>query len=145
MRGALHDPDAPTGHWRPLWLRRTRQPRPDDLCERTAGLREVAERKILDYVFGGFFTPDRVAYLERAIDAALKRARSLSADTVTQRERVLADARRELGNIADAIRRGILAPPTRFMLEDAERRVDAPSGPSANRADRRRPPCRCSP
>jgi hypothetical protein len=53
----------------------------------------------------------------------MERALQQSTDTTAQRERVLADARRELENIATAIRAGIITPTTRQMLEDAERQV----------------------
>lgn len=86
---------------------------------------EVAEQKIVDYVFGGLFTPARLGYLERAVDAALERALSQSTDTAAQREAALREARRELENIANAIRAGIFTPTTKSMLEDAERRVAA--------------------
>ncbi len=87
--------------------------------------REVAEQKILDYVFAGLFTPARLDYLERAVDAALERALTQSTDIAAGREAALREARRELENIANAIRAGIITPTTKSMLEDAERRVAA--------------------
>jgi site-specific DNA recombinase len=83
------------------------------------------EREILAYVFGDMFAPHRVAYLERAVDAALKRALDRSTDTAAERETALRQARRELDNIAAAIRAGVITPTTKTMLEDAERRVAA--------------------
>ncbi len=52
--------------------------------------------------------PTRITYLERAVTAALKRAAAQATDTVTKREAALRDARRELDNIATAIRRSAL-------------------------------------
>ncbi|HKV45079.1 MAG TPA: recombinase family protein, partial [bacterium] len=86
---------------------------------------EVIVQKILAHIFGGLFAPHRVAYLERAVNAALSRALQHSADTVAQREAALRQARQELENIAAAIRAGIITPTTKTMLEDAERRVTA--------------------
>lgn len=87
--------------------------------------REIVEHRILDHIFGGLFTPGRIAYLERAVAAALDRTRAQATDTAAQREGALRDARHELNNIAAAIRSGIFTPTTKSMLEDAERRVAA--------------------
>lgn len=83
------------------------------------------EEAILAYVFGDLFAPPRLRYLERAVDAALERLRRHGPDLAAGRERALADARRELDNIAAAIKAGIITPTTKTMLEDAERRVAA--------------------
>ncbi len=86
---------------------------------------DVIEKKILDHVFGNLFAPHRLAYLCHAVDAALERRLRQGGDVLAQREAALRDARRELANIATAIRQGVLTPTTRAMLEDAERRVAA--------------------
>jgi hypothetical protein len=59
------------------------------------------------------------------VDAALKRALDRSTDAAAERETALRQARRELDNIAAAIRAGVITPTTKTMLEDAERRVAA--------------------
>jgi len=100
---------------------------------------DVIEQKILAHVFGDLFAPHRLAYLVRAVDAAMARALERSADTIGQRERALADAKRELNNIATAIRAGIITPTTRAMLEDAERRVAALEQGIREAKDRRAP------
>jgi hypothetical protein len=59
------------------------------------------------------------------VDAAIQRALRHSGDVLAQREVALRDARRELDNIAGAIRAGMITPTTKTLLEDAERRVAA--------------------
>jgi len=87
--------------------------------------RDSMERKVIEYVFGDLFTPRRLAYLDRAVAEAVERMTRRSGDATAEREAALRQARRELDNIAAAIRQGILTPTTRQMLEDAERRVAA--------------------
>ncbi|HLW58752.1 MAG TPA: recombinase family protein [bacterium] len=87
--------------------------------------REVAEQKIVDYVFSDLFTPARLDYLTRAVNSALERTLRQAPDTAAQRLDALRTARRELENIANAIRAGIITPTTKTMIEDAERRVAA--------------------
>lgn len=100
--------------------------------------RERIEDVTLKYVFGGLFTEPRLDYLTRAVDAALQRALREAPNTLVQRERALADAKRELENIATAIRMGIITPTTKAMLEDAERRVQTLD--EAVRVSHQRPP-----
>ena len=75
------------------------------------------------HVFGDLFAPHRLAYLSKAVDAALRDARGHSASLLAAKEGALQDARSELANIAAAIRQGIVTPTTRAMLEEAEQRV----------------------
>ena len=86
---------------------------------------DVLEAKVLAYVFGDLFAPHRLAYLTRAVERARARTLEDSSNASAQREAALREARRELENIAAAIRAGIITPTTRQMLEDAERRVAA--------------------
>jgi site-specific DNA recombinase len=86
---------------------------------------DLIEQKILSHVFGDLFAPHRLVYLERAVDQALRSMAEQAGDTKVQRDRTLGQARRELENIASAIRAGIITPTTKTMLEDAERRVAA--------------------
>lgn len=96
------------------------------VCRNGRYLRQdVLEAKVLAYVFGDLFAPHRLAYLTRAVDAARARVTEQASDTTAQREKALREARRELENIAAAIRQGIITPTTRQMLEDAERHVAA--------------------
>ena len=85
--------------------------------------RDVLEAKVLAHVFGDLFAPHRLAYLSKAVDAALRGARGQSTAALAAKEASLQDARRELANIAAAIRQGIITPTTRAMLEEAEERV----------------------
>ena len=87
--------------------------------------RHHIEQVTLGYVFSDLFTPPRVDYLTKAINAALARMLHQTPDVAVQRERTLADARRELENIMNAIRAGVITPTTKTMLLDAERRVIA--------------------
>ncbi|MCL6554247.1 MAG: recombinase family protein, partial [Firmicutes bacterium] len=87
--------------------------------------REVVEQRVLDYVFGDLFAPHRLAYLTQAVDAAIERELAHTRDGAALRAQALAEARRELDNIAAAIRAGVVTPTTKAMLEDAERRVAA--------------------
>ena len=77
----------------------------------------------MSYVFGDLFAPHRLAYLSHVINVAVEHAVQRSADAVTQHEAALRQARKELDNIAAAIRQGIITPTTRQMLEETERRV----------------------
>ena len=99
--------------------------------------RDRIEQVTLGYVFADLFTPSRLDYLTQAVNAALARMLHQTPDIVVQRERALADARRELENIMNAIRVGIITPTTKTMLLDAERRVIALE--QVTREGRRRP------
>jgi site-specific DNA recombinase len=85
--------------------------------------REVIEAKLLAHVFGDLFAPHRLAYLSRAVDAAIARAMEDPQTGLRRKGAELAVARAELAHIADAIRQGILTTTTRAMLEAAEQRV----------------------
>ena len=85
--------------------------------------RDALESKVLAHVFGDLFAPHRLAYLSKAVNAALRDARGQSVTVLASKEATLQDARRELANIAAAIRQGILTPTTRALLEEAEARV----------------------
>lgn len=85
--------------------------------------RDSMEQRVIEYIFGDLFAPDRLAYLENAVNAVLARAQHQSSDTVEEGRAALQQASRELENIANAIRCGIITPTTKAMLEDAERRV----------------------
>lgn len=85
--------------------------------------RDVLEAKVLAHVFGDLFAPLRLAYLSKAVDAALRDARGQSASVLAAKEAALRQARQDLENIAAAIRQGILTPTTRAMLGEAEARV----------------------
>ena len=86
--------------------------------------RERIEKTAFDYVFGDLFSPERLAYLSAAVDEALARAAAGPDSLLRDREAALAGARRELDNIAAAIRQGSRNPATLVaMLGDAEQRV----------------------
>jgi site-specific DNA recombinase len=84
---------------------------------------DVLETKILAHVFGDLFAPHKLDYLAERVDAAIAKVTSNSFDALASREAALQDARRELHNIAAAIRQGIVTPTTRGMLEETEQRV----------------------
>ncbi|MDR7419065.1 MAG: hypothetical protein QN178_09155 [Armatimonadota bacterium] len=72
------------------------------------------------------FSPEVVAYLTDQANAAIeRRSKQLPPDQTTPRKRdeELSHARVELENIKAAIRRGILTPSTKAMLEESEARV----------------------
>jgi hypothetical protein len=100
--------------------------------------RERIEKITVDYVFGDLFSPERLAYLSAAVDEALARAAAGPDSLLRDREAALAGARRELDNIAAAIRQGSRNPATLVaMLEEAEQRV---ASLEAAVAATRRPP-----
>ena len=81
------------------------------------------EEALIRLVFEDVFSPQVVAYLNRKVDAALRR---LVVAPDTPRERLAADLARahvELDNVKAAILQGIVTPTTREMLEACERRV----------------------
>ena len=84
---------------------------------------ETIEKMILDHIFGDLFAPHRLAYLSRAVDAAIREDTRNSTGVMAQREAALREAQRGLNNIAHAIREGILTPTTKVELEKAERQV----------------------
>ncbi len=59
------------------------------------------------------------------MDAAIARTLEVPKTLRSQREAALAEARAELVHIAEAIRRGVVTPTTKAMLEEAEGRVAA--------------------
>ncbi len=87
--------------------------------------RDRIEQVTLGYVFADLFTPSRLDYLTEAVNTALARMLQQTPDRTVQRERALADARRELESVMNAIRAGVITPTTKTMLLDAERRVIA--------------------
>jgi hypothetical protein len=79
--------------------------------------------KVLAHLFGDLFTPHRIAYLSRAVDVALRDSGGAAAAALSAKEAALVDARRELANVAEAIRQGVITPTARTILEEVERRV----------------------
>ena len=80
--------------------------------------RERIEKNTVDYVFGDLFSPERLAYLSAAVDEAFARAAAGPDSLLRDREAALAGARRELDNIAAAIRHA-WKPQPRHACRDA--------------------------
>lgn len=85
--------------------------------------RDSIENKVVNYMLHDLFAPDKIAYLHQAVEAAIERRSKDAVDASVRRARGLAEARRELENVANAIRSGIITPTTKAMLEEAENRV----------------------
>jgi site-specific DNA recombinase len=86
---------------------------------------DIIEQKILDHIFGDLFAPHRLAYLSRAVDAAIREGTRRSTGDLARREAALREAERKRKNILDAISEGIRTPSTKARLEDAEQQVAA--------------------
>jgi hypothetical protein len=85
--------------------------------------RDRLEETLLRLLFDQVFSPDTVAYVTKKVNEALgRRAAPLSA--ARKRKQVeLDEAQRQLENIKQAIRQGILTDTTKQMLEEAEQKV----------------------
>ncbi len=98
---------------------RGREMCPNDRLVRRDRLEEVLLRLVFDEVF----SPDTVAYVSKKVNEALARRADAPGAARKRQEAELAKAQAELENIKTAIRRGILTPTTRAMLEEAEKHV----------------------
>jgi hypothetical protein len=99
----------------------------------------IIERKLLDHIFGDLFAPPRLAYLSAIVDEALEDGTRTAFATSTSRDAALREAQRELDNIANAIRQGIVTPTTKGLLEEAEGRVASLKAASREAAQRSAP------
>lgn len=99
----------------------------------------IIERKLLDHIFGDLFAPPRLAYLSAIVDEALEDGTRTAFATSTSCDAALREAQRELDNIANAIRQGIVTPTTKGLLEEAEGRVASLKAASREAAQRSAP------
>lgn len=84
---------------------------------------ELVEERVVQLVMDQVFVDDMVEYVTRHVNEEIRRLSAPRANVRRQRERDLAQARRELGNVLGAIRAGLTTASTRALLETSERRV----------------------
>jgi site-specific DNA recombinase len=87
--------------------------------------RDKFEELILQLVFQEVFSAETVAYVTRRVNEALERLTATPDEVRQRRERELSQAQRELANVREAIRQGIVTPTTKALLEECEERVTA--------------------
>jgi site-specific DNA recombinase len=85
--------------------------------------RERIERQLVNYVFQDMFTPLKLEFLDQVIERILTQHAQAPDEVRRLRQGELTRARAEGEHVIEAIRRGILMPTTKAMLEEAERRV----------------------
>ncbi len=85
--------------------------------------RDRLEEGVLGLIFDEVFSPDTVVYLTRKVNEAIERLSASPDESHRRQQTDLAQARAELENVKDAIRRGIVTPTTKGMLEECERRT----------------------
>ena len=89
-------------------------------------LRRVVEERMVGAIRETLFSPEAVAYVAERMNNALQaqaRERRKALKNRDEIERDLRDAQAEMGNIREAIRRGLLSDLTKQMLDEAEGRV----------------------
>ena len=98
--------------------------RGETICSNAALVRrDRAEETILRLVFEEVFDSATLAYLTKKVGEALSRRAMPPIENRKQIEADLTEARRELDNIAAAIKKGIVTDTTKTLLLEAERRV----------------------
>ncbi len=85
--------------------------------------RDVIEDRVIQLMFEQVFAADTVEYVTAQVKDAIQHQWAPQADRRRQRERDLAQARRELENVLAAIRAGLMTPATKALLEGCEQRV----------------------
>jgi hypothetical protein len=77
----------------------------------------------VDYVFHDMFTPPKLEFLDQVIERIFAQHAQLPDEIMRLRQSEFARAWTELEHVKEAIRKGILTPTTKAMLEEAEHRV----------------------
>ncbi len=85
--------------------------------------RDLLEDRVIHLVFEQVFAADAVEYVTAHVNETIRHLSAPRADLRRQRERELAQARRELENVLAAIRAGLATLATKALLEECERRV----------------------
>jgi site-specific DNA recombinase len=97
--------------------RRSRQ----GTCSNNRGIkRQELERRVLDGLRSSLVTPDLVAEFISEYQAEWNRLQSERRAAASRRDRQLADVRRRIAGIIEAIERGIITPTTKARLEALE-------------------------
>ena len=94
-------------------------------CSNSRGIqRQELERRVLDGLRSSLVTPDLVAEFIAEYTAAWNRLQAMRRSEAAQRDRKLADVRRKIGGIVDAIERGIITPTTKERLQALEAEME---------------------
>ena len=82
--------------------------------------RELVEAQLLEGIKRDLFTPEAVALFQQEVNRLVAERRSTRRSKHAKIQRRLTEVEREIGNIVEAIKAGVLTPTTKAELEKAE-------------------------